>query len=272
MKHGPVRLRASFEEKIWGARSLAPWFPEASGKIGEVTFAEPEEGAPPVRVKFLFTSEKLSVQVHPSDEYAWRHEGQPGKDEMWYVLAAEPGARLAAGFREPLSRERARAAALTGEIEGLLQWWPVEAGQVYFVPAGTVHTLGAGIAVCEIQQPSPVTYRFYDYGRGRELHLERALDVAALDRYAGPSKGEGPLLASCAGFAVERLEIAGTALRAPAATPEVLVVVDGAGRMAGEAMTAGQVWHVPAGGEGIEIAAAPRASLLRAYIPGGGRA
>lgn len=261
----PTQLPAAFEEKIWGSARLAPWFPSPAVKVGEVSFLLPDGTTPPVLVKFLFTSDKLSVQVHPDDAYALAHEGCPGKDEMWLVLAAEPGAQLAAGFREPITREKAREAALNGEIERLLQWWPVTAGQVYFVPAGTVHTLGAGIAVCEIQRPSPATYRFYDYGRGRELHLERALDVATLGRYPGPSPSEGPLLASCPGFTVERRLVTEAAFEPMGRGFQLLVVLEGTGMLAGQPMAPGQVWRVPAGGAPFPIRADGQAVLLAVH-------
>ncbi len=268
MKDAPVQLRAVFEEKIWGSTRLAPWFPPPAVKVGEVSFLLPDGSTPPLLVKFLFTSEKLSVQVHPGDDYALAHEGCPGKDEMWLVLAAEPGAQLAAGFREPVTRERARRAALDGEIEQLLQWWPVAGGQVYFVPAGPVHTLGAGLTVCEIQRPSPVTYRFYDYGRGRELHLDRALDVARLDRYPGPSAAEGPLLASCPGFTVESHLVTDTLFQPGALGFQLLVVLEGSGTLAGEPMAPGQVWRVPPGGAPFPIRADGQARLLAARTAG----
>jgi mannose-6-phosphate isomerase len=170
----PNRLPAVFKEKVWGRTDLSPWFGNESRKIGEVWF----EADLPLLVKFVFTSEKLSIQVHPDDAFAAVHENSPGKTEMWYVLKADPGASIALGFREHLSVERLREAALSGEIERLLHWIPVRAGDTFFVPAGTVHALGAGLAVCEIQQQSDITYRFYDYGRPRELHLDKALQVA----------------------------------------------------------------------------------------------
>ncbi len=155
-----------------------PWYlNSAQKKIGEVWF----EADLPLLVKFVFTSERLSVQVHPNDEFAAAHENSRGKTEMWYVLRADPGARLAIGFREAISRERLRESALSGEIEQLLNWIEVQAGDAFFVPAGTVHAIGGGLALCEIQQHSDITYRLYDYGRPRELHLDKAMQVAFTD-------------------------------------------------------------------------------------------
>ena len=143
----------------------------------------------PLLIKFLFTTDKLSVQVHPSDAYAQEREGSAGKTEMWHVLQAEPGARLAIGFREELTRgprmERSelRNAVENGEIEAMLDWTEARGDDTFFVPAGAVHAIGAGLVLCEIQQNSDVTYRFYDFnrpgmdGRPRPLHIEQALDV-----------------------------------------------------------------------------------------------
>src|SRR5271154_5925326 len=114
----PVRLPSVFKEKIWGALDLAPWYADPGKKIGEVWF----EADLPLLVKFVFTSERLSVQVNPDDDFAAAHENSRGKTEMWYVMRADPGAQLAIGFREPINSERLRAASLSGEIEQLLNW------------------------------------------------------------------------------------------------------------------------------------------------------
>lgn len=262
----PIQLRASFEERIWGRNGLAPWFPAATGRVGEVTFLMPDGSDLPILVKFIFTSERLSVQVHPDDAYALKHEGRGGKNEMWYVLAAEPDAMLAAGLRQALTRDELSRVASSGEIEHLLHWWPVSPDQVYFIPAGTVHTLGAGITVCEIQQANPITYRLYDYGRDRELHLERALDVSRREDHPGPSAVSGPVLASCSAFAVERVEIADSLFHA-AGHFQLLIVLKGSGRIGDEPMAPGQVWYVPAGTGSFHVTTAPGALLLKAYVP-----
>ena len=142
----PVKLLAKAVPKVWGATKLEPWYRDAAEKIGEIWLEHPDGVRLPLLVKFLYTSEALSVQVHPSDEYARRHENSYGKTEMWVILRAEPGARIAHGLRETVSRERLREAALSGEIEGLLNWVTVEAGDVLFTPAGVIHAIGAGLA------------------------------------------------------------------------------------------------------------------------------
>jgi mannose-6-phosphate isomerase len=258
MNKKPFALTPVFHEKVWGREDLRPWFDAPGGKIGEVWFEPPAGERLPILIKFIFTSDRLSVQVHPDDAYARAKEGaEGGKTEMWYVLRAERGAKLAAGFLEPLTREQVREAALSGEIEHLVRWWPVEAGQVYFIPAGTVHALGAGITVCEIQQNNPITYRLYDYGRPRELHLERALEVAEFKPHPGPIVPQGETLISCPYFITTRLELTGKQRYRPeAGSFELLVVLDGEGRLAGRELRAGQVWRLPAGCEELPVEAA----------------
>ena len=248
----PAKLQAAFHEKIWGARDLEPWFPKSEKKIGEVWFtAEPQ---PPVLVKFLFTSDKLSVQVHPG--------GPRGKTEMWHILRAAPGARIALGFREPLSRERLRHASSSGEVENLLQWIPVSAGETYFTPAGTVHAIGAGIALCEIQQYSDVTYRLYDYGRPRELHVEAAVEIADLGTHPGRSK----LPVQCEYFETELLEIAGPEVRVKSADGDLLIFLEGTGAIAGQEFHAGEVWSLPEGAWRLD-AAQQRVRALQVRVP-----
>jgi len=163
-------------ERPWGRTSLpAPFVAPPGQKIGEIWF-EPPAALDALLVKYIFTSEALSVQVHPSDAQA--PEGHRGKEECWLVLNAEPGAKLGIGFDRAISADEMRAAALDGSIEGLLTWHPVAAGDFFYIPAGTVHAIGAGIALIEVQQNSDITYRLYDYGRPRELHLEAGMAVA----------------------------------------------------------------------------------------------
>ena len=265
----PVRLPASFHAKIWGATALEPWFPPAREKIGEVWFEPPPEV--PILVKFLFTSARLSVQVHPRDDYARRHENSAGKTEMWHILRAEPGAEIALGFREPIGRERLREAAVSGEIENLLRWIPVKAGETYFTPAGTVHAIGGGLALCEIQQVSDVTYRLYDYGRERELHLEKASEVSDLGPHPGKAEpeivGEGhQRLACCEYFETESLRMIRPE-RYRYGRRHLLIVVEGQGTFGGQPCRAGEAWLAPGEAE-FEIVPEPSLHLLRTSIPG----
>src|ERR1035437_10257329 len=167
------KLTPAIYDKVWGSPLTEPWLanPERR-KIGEIWFAAPE--AMPILVKFLFTSERLSVQVHPDDVYARSHGNSCGKTEMWHILRADPDATAALGPREAVSKEFVGAAALNGMIVDLLQWVPAHAGDTFFVPAGTIHAVGGGLVLCEIQQFSDVTYRLFDYRRQpeRPLHLD----------------------------------------------------------------------------------------------------
>ena len=213
-----MELEPQFKPRVWGGRRLAERFGlETDEPIGEawVVFDEnkvasgpyagrvlaevlPELGETflgravverygyrlPLLVKFLDTADWLSVQVHPDDAYARAHEAESGwlgKAEAWVVLEAEPGAQIVYGVKRPVTRKELRAAALDGSILELLNFAPVRAGDVIYVPPGTIHALGPGLLVLEVQQRSDLTYRLYDYGRGRALHLDRALDVARLE-------------------------------------------------------------------------------------------
>lgn len=172
-------LETKTVEKPWGKDLLpAPFQTPAGQRIGEIWFVPPEE-LPQLLVKYIFTSEKLSVQVHPSDTQTEAAGlGKQGKEECWLVIDAEPGAALGVGFKEPIESEAMRQAALDGSIEDMLVWHPVKAGDFFYIPANTVHAIGGGCSIIEIQQNSDITYRLYDYGRPRELHLEEGIAVA----------------------------------------------------------------------------------------------
>lgn len=167
--------------KVWGRDVLPEPFAAPPGeRIGEIWFETPSalEG---LLAKYLFTSEKLSVQVHPSDAQA--PEGKRGKEECWLILDAEPDATIALGFKREVGADEMRTAAEDGSIERLLDWKRVAAGDFFYLPAGTVHAIGPGLALVEVQQESDITYRLYDYGRPRELHLEEAMRVAHGEPY-----------------------------------------------------------------------------------------
>jgi mannose-6-phosphate isomerase len=172
-------------EKPWGKDTLPmPFVAPPGQRIGEVWFDSPPELSS-ILVKYIFTSEKLSVQVHPSDAQAAAFgEKDRGKEECWLVIAAEPGATLGIGFKQPVDAEAMRRAALDGTIEDLMVWHPVAPGDFFYIPAGTVHAIGAGVSLIEIQQNSEITYRLYDYGRPRELHLDKGIAVARGEAYA----------------------------------------------------------------------------------------
>jgi mannose-6-phosphate isomerase len=238
---GPISLRPIFQERIWGVETLPAWYPPpAPGEpIGEawltaetcIADSGPLEGKSlaelaslhpealantsgvgfPLLIKTLFPREKLSVQVHPNDAEAMAL-GQPrGKTECWYVLSAEPGATVAVGFREPLSIDDIRAAIADKTLEDKLAYIPVKPGDLVYVDAGTVHAIGPGMVVLETQQYSDVTYRLYDYGRPRELHVDAGLAVSRTTSAAGlvaPAAMDGfTRLVASVYFLVDRFQL-----------------------------------------------------------------
>ncbi len=235
------RLPTRMVEKVWGRTALPePFAAPDAARIGEIWFEPPPE-LPQLLVKYLFTSEKLSVQVHPSDANAL--PGEDGKEECWLVLDAEPGAQLAIGFDETVSPEQIEAAARDGSIEGLLTWHDVAPGDVYFLPAGTVHAIGPGLSLVEVQQNSDTTFRLYDYGRPRELHLDRALAVADCGPYAPEHSGtvdeRGQTLIDAPHFRLERIEGAPDAqILAKYAGPLLALPLSGAVRAQGSSVQA----------------------------------
>jgi len=179
-----VRLETRSVAKPWGRDILPPPFTAPEGqRIGEIWFVPPSE-LDELLVKYIFTSEKLSVQVHPSDaQAALGDPGDRGKEECWLVLDAEPDAKLGLGLTRSLSEDELRAAALDGSIEDMLGWRSVSAGDFFRILPGTVHAIGPGVSLVEIQQNSDTTYRLYDYGRPRDLHVDRAVAVARREPY-----------------------------------------------------------------------------------------
>lgn len=233
--------------KPWGRETLpAPFCKTEAEKIGEVWF-EPPPALPQLLVKYIFTSENLSVQVHPSDEQTEaKGLGRQGKEECWLVIDAEPGARLGIGFNAHVEADAMRAAALDGSIEHLMTWHPVARGDFFYIPANTVHAIGAGISLIEVQQNSDITYRLYDYGRPRELHLDEGMAVARGEPYP-PSlhchlaeRGNARLVEG-PHFRLDR--VAGApevAVRARYANGALLVIpLEGEARIGGEAIGPG---------------------------------
>jgi mannose-6-phosphate isomerase len=202
--------------KPWGRCDLSPWA-ETSGRnpIGEIWFESadaPRQFDPKLLLKLIFTSEDLSIQVHPDDDFARLIGLNRGKTEAWYILSAEPGAQVAVGLKERLTRQELRTACLDGSIASIVEWRSVVAGDFIFVPAGTIHAIGAGLVVAEIQQRSDTTFRLFDYGRDREIHVDQAVASADL----GPAKvQEAPIyltdsrtqLTSCPVFTLELVTI-----------------------------------------------------------------
>ena len=174
-----MKLDTHQVEKPWGRTELPPVFGATDGRrIGEIWFDAPDGADLPLLVKYIFTSEKLSIQVHPNDEEAWQRGLPHGKSECWYIIGAEPGAALGLGLRREIDADSLRHSAIDGSIEDLIDWKPVQPGDFFFVPPGTVHAIGPGISLLEFQQNADLTYRLYDYGRPRELHLDDGVAVS----------------------------------------------------------------------------------------------
>lgn len=258
----PFLLLPSCKDYLWGGNSLASLFgkrggPERIAESWELSvhpdgesviaggpfrgetlsaFLETHPGAagtavPPGRefpllVKLIDAAESLSVQVHPDEEYARREEGDRGKTEMWYVIRRDPGAFLYCGFSRPVTRGEVERRIREGTLPEILRSVPVEPGDVFFIPAGTIHAVGGGIVLAEVQESSNITYRVFDYGRAgadgrpRPLHVGKALDVLRMERGCPPPPGgeeeyrpvQGGmlrLLCSCPSFSCELLKLQG---------------------------------------------------------------
>lgn len=179
-----MKLKQKTVPKPWGQLILPKIFGgKQKEKIGEIWFQPPDGVSPKLLTKYLFTSEKLSIQVHPNDRQARRNGLPSGKEECWYILEAEPDALLGIGLTKEVSRTKLHAAVACGQIEQLVDWKPVRAGDLYYIPAGTIHAIGPGITLIEVQQNADTTYRLFDYGRPRDLHIEDAISVATLAPY-----------------------------------------------------------------------------------------
>lgn len=232
--------------KPWGREHLpAPFTNPSAEKIGEIWFEPPAE-LPQLLVKYIFTSEKLSVQVHPSDAQTEALGlGRQGKEECWLVIDAGPEAVLGVGFAARIDARAMRAAAIDGSIEDLLVWHKVRAGDFFYIPANTVHAIGPDVAIIEVQQNSDITYRLFDYGRPRELHLEEGMAVASgtphpasLRRHVTP--GSSAQLVDGPHFRLDRVTGPATA-EVAARYPGKLLVIP----LAGEVSVAGDM--VPPG-------------------------
>ncbi len=170
-------LERSLHERPWGREDLPSAYHAGGRRIGEVWHQHPDARLP-VLVKSTFTSQRLSVQVHPDDDAARRAGLSSGKEEWWLVTAASADAVLGIGLKAPVAAEALRLAALDGSIIDLMEWFPVRAGDFFHIPPGTVHAIGPEVEIIEVQQNADVTYRIFDYGRGRELHLDAGLALA----------------------------------------------------------------------------------------------
>jgi mannose-6-phosphate isomerase len=274
------RARAQAVQKPWGVADLRPWSSadhDGGRLIGEIWYersgGRPSE--PALLLKLLFTSQPLSIQVHPDDSYAQSIGLARGKTEAWYILSAAPGARIALGLKKRLAPRQLREAVNDGSIAGFVAWRPVLQGDVVFVPAGTIHAIGAGLVIAEIQQRSDATFRMFDFGRKRDLHIANAVAVAD----AGPADvglktkvltDERTLLVSNPHFVLERIELApGSAVRLEADRETWLLVVSGSARAGRFDIATGDA--VFAQSDSVDIwAGAPGMVSLVAYTGVGG--
>jgi mannose-6-phosphate isomerase len=215
--------------KPWGRAVLPAPFRNGGGEpVGEIWFEEAGDAPLPLLAKYLFTSDKLSIQVHPDDAQAQARGIPSGKEECWLVLDAAPGAVLGIGTTRPLDADELRRTALDGSIEGLMDWKPVVRGDFFYIPAGTVHAIGAGVSLIEVQQHADTTYRLYDHGRPRELHLDDGVAVSAAAPYADARCGhvdmgqnrllvDGPIFSMAIGGADATLDGSGPTIILPLA-------------------------------------------------------
>jgi mannose-6-phosphate isomerase len=272
----PFRLAPYFRTRPWGFQDLAPWYDyrtdgEPIGEVwltGEMCTADTgplaglslaeitrlhgsallgtgiQEKDFPMLVKLLFPKAKLSVQVHPDDGLAQQYGEPRGKTECWYALDARPGAQVALGIRPGVTVDEVKGAIQDASLESLLEMVPVQKGDMIFVAAGTVHAMGPGVVILETQQTSDLTYRMYDYGSARELHLDKSLAAMRLKTTAGkvpPRTVDGhTLLIDERYFRIERWPIRpGTApaLLSPEPVVQMLFVAEGRIRISGEGFT-----------------------------------
>jgi len=286
-KLAPFRIDPRFVARVWGFRDLRPWYDRvAEGEpIGEVwltgddcviatgphsgkrlaaLFAEEpaallgahvEPADSPLLIKTIFAREKLSVQVHPDDKLAQKY-GQPrGKTECWYVLAAEPGAQLAVGLKPGTTLEQIKQEIQNGTLESSLNAIPVAPGDTIYVDAGTVHAVWPGSILLETQQNCDLTYRMFDYGRGRELHIEKSLEATRLKTRAGkvaPQRlVDRTLLIDAEYFRMERIAVNSSrkseSLRGPGSTRGLayLFAAAGSGRLTGARVDFGAASFAP---------------------------
>ena len=300
----PFRLKPWFSERVWGRLDLKPWYAETGTKerVGEAWLTGPEcvvetgeqegktlasvaagvyagrlgGGEFPLLVKMLFPNEKLSVQVHPDDAHA-QAMGQPrGKTECWYVLEAVKGAAVALGLKGGAGAVEVAAAVAEGRMEELLEWLPVKKGEMIFVDAGTVHAIGPGVVLLETQQTCDTTFRLYDYGRPRELHLEQGLKVMKRKTRAGkvaprPMDGFVRLIEeqyfTVDRFELEEMEPVSLQMDGPAClvglAGEVSVITPGDD----VELVPGQAVVVPAGSGEVIVEAERGASFVRCMAP-----
>src|SRR5437868_3474980 len=268
IEHASVQVA----RKPWGVADLHPWSTIDGSReaIGELWFQRVDQNAPipALLLKLLFTSEPLSIQVHPDDAFA-RSIGLPnGKTEAWYILSAAPDARVAVGLKRHLAPQELRASIMDGSIARLTEWRPVVTGDIIFIPAGTIHAIGAGIVLAEIQQHSDATFRLFDYGRERELHEDDGVAVAhawPLRSASNPTRitPERTVLVASRHFVFEKLELPEGSSWALLAERETwILVLDGHAAIGLAAVSVGEAVFVSGGRASIEVGANGLSALV----------
>jgi len=258
--------------KPWGVRDLHPWssLDGSADAIGELWFerAGQHAHAPALLLKLLFTSEPLSIQVHPDDTFA-RAMGMPnGKSEAWYILSAEPDARIGAGLTHRITPQQLRTSIQNGSIAELIHWRPVAKDDVIYIPAGTIHAIGAGIVLAEIQQHSDATFRLFDFGRQRELHEDNGVAVAhpwPLRAPCNPTRltAARTVLIASRHFVLERVGLPEGSSWALVAEPETWMLVLGGHAAIGlSAASIGQAIFVGGGRTSIEVGSSGLSALI----------
>ena len=283
MRQTPIRILPLLAERIWGRRDLGGWVSasrlDTRGPIGEAWLTDvncevetggtlgallardqPARTAPPLLAKLLFTSAPLSVQVHPTDAAA-RALGTftSGKDEAWHILEAASDSQVWIGFHQPVSASTLRAASADGTVLSLMRRHAVRSGETLFVPAGTVHAIGAGLVLLEVQDPIDVTYRLFDYGRPRALQVDDALSVADLGSsrviIGAATTAARQTLTVGPRFVLERCAAAdGFTLRPDSAREHILVPLTDGATLDGHALPRGTAAFLPATGDAVRIA------------------
>jgi len=270
--------RANALPKPWGILDLRPWSraPHHGGAIGEIWYERTSKEATnsSLLLKLLFTSQPLSIQVHPDDTFAHSMGLPNGKTEAWYVLSAAPAAKVALGLTQRLTQQQLRNAIDDGSISNLVVWQAVSPEDVIFVPGGTIHAIGAGLVLAEIQQRSDATFRLFDYGRQRDLHIESAVAAANAEPahfQVKPSRltNERTLLVSSSHFVFERIDLAADSTWCLEAERETWLLVLSGGAVAGsfDIVTGDAVF---AQSDRVDIHAGPTGMVGLAAYTGGG--
>ena len=211
----------------------------------------------PVLIKLIDAESNLSIQVHPSDDYALQNENSFGKTEMWHIIAAKPGAGLYLGFKRETNEQEVRTKIKDNTLTDLLRFIPVKPGENYFIPSGTVHAIGAGVTLIEIQQNSNLTYRLYDYGRlgkdgkPRELHVDKAMKVVSFKPYE-PIRFNPPVMGECAYFRSTIGNAKKGKISAPSDSFASITFLSGEGMLGDEPYKQGDTFFIPAG-KGAQI-------------------